>query len=126
MGEGADGQGAIDARAPYAAGAAERAAPAFFDRHFGIRYPVALCTSWLLDPQLAEYLPEESNIVQFQRRFHLTSESLPGDSDILKFVFCRLDSELETLPQATALQRAVVTHLRAGRHWRVRTGWVEL
>lgn len=103
-----------------------RAAPAFFDKHFGIRHRVAICTSWLLDTQLGEYLPEDSNILQFQRRFHLLSEARPGDSDILKFVFCRPDNELGTLPQDTALQRAVVTHLRAGRHWLVRTGWLEL
>lgn len=102
------------------------AAPDFFDRHFGIRHRVALCTSWLLDTQLAEYLPEQSNIVRFQRRFHLTPGTLPGDSDVLRFVFGRPDGEPGTLPRETALQRAVVAHLRAGRHWLVRTGWVEL
>jgi hypothetical protein len=103
-----------------------RAAPAFFDRHFGIRHQVAVCTSWLLDTQLAEYLPEESNIVRFQRRFHLVPEPVPGDADVLRFVFRSLDGALGALPQDTALQQAVVAHLRAGRHWFVRSGWVEL
>ena len=47
-------------------------APRFFARHFPEDdYRVATCGSWLLDEQLAEYLPETSNIVQFQRRFRL-------------------------------------------------------
>ena len=42
----------------------------FFDGRFpGERYRLAACKSWLLDPQLADYLPADSNIVRFQRRF---------------------------------------------------------
>jgi hypothetical protein len=31
---------------------------------------------------------------------------------------------LAELPQDTSLQRAYVTHLRSGRHWHARTGWI--
>jgi hypothetical protein len=34
--------------------------------------------------------------------------------------------EIDALPRDTRLQRAVVDHLRAGKHWRLRTGWFEL
>ncbi|MEQ4208469.1 acyltransferase domain-containing protein [Actinopolymorpha sp. B9G3] len=38
------------------------AAREFFARHFpGERYRIAVCESWLLDTQLAEYLPADSN-----------------------------------------------------------------
>ncbi|MFD0922416.1 acyltransferase domain-containing protein [Saccharopolyspora rosea] len=98
----------------------------FFSRHFGIDCGIATCTSWLLDPQLADYLPDDSNIIQFQRRFRLLPETRNGNADILGFVFRRINPGLDTLPQNTTLQRAVVAHLRSGRHWHVRSGWIEL
>jgi len=102
------------------------AAPGFFARHFGIRYRVAVCTSWLLDEQLTEYLPAGSNIVRFQQRFHRTDARWDGDDTIIEFVFRRTDPDLAELPQDTTLQRAVVSHLRSGRHWQVRSGWLDL
>jgi hypothetical protein len=33
---------------------------------------------------------------------------------------------LNALPQRTTLERAVVEHLCRGRHWRMRTGWLQL
>ena len=99
----------------------------FFDRHFPeTPVRIGVCTSWLLDPQLADYLPPGSNIVRFQRRFQLIGEGSEGDADILRFVFHRIAPDIDSLPQRTTLERAIVSHLRAGRHWRNRTGWVEL
>ncbi|GLQ57081.1 acyltransferase domain-containing protein [Devosia nitrariae] len=110
-------------------------AAAFFRRHFP-RRPVRrfTCHSWLLDDQLADYLPEGSNILQFQRRFQLLpldeEREERADNVILEYVFERMhtdplipDEVLEDLPQTTSLQRAFVTHLRSGRHWYSRTGW---
>ncbi|MGH3097980.1 MAG: hypothetical protein ACRDMV_18510 [Streptosporangiales bacterium] len=45
---------------------------------------------------------------------------------MLEFVFRRTDQPIDQLPQSSTLERAVVAHLRAGRHWRVRTGWLTL
>jgi hypothetical protein len=112
-------------------------APEFFARHFPEDdYPYAICTSWLLDAQLAEYLPEDSNIMRFQRRFQLApqDERHPAshdDLEVLDFVFRRGRSplgvaELDRLPQDTTLRRAIVAHLRAGRHWYFRLGWCAL
>ena len=102
------------------------AARPFFARHFGNTYRSAVCRSWLLDRQLAEYLPETSNIVRFQRRFKPTGAVEDGDHDILEFVFRRHPADLGELPQKTALQRAIVTHLRRGGHWRIESGVTEL
>lgn len=105
-------------------------ARAFFPRHYpGERYTVAVCGSWLLDPQLAEYLPPESNIIRFQRRFHLYSNPAgprPDDTAPIGFVFGNPDLPTASLPRNTSLQRAIGDHLRTGRHWHVRTGWFEL
>jgi GNAT-like C-terminal domain/N-acyltransferase N-terminal domain len=100
----------------------------FFPRYFPAeRYGVAICTSWLLDDQLAAYLKPTSNIVRFQRRFSLLPGDVgDGDDDVLMFVFRRVAPALDELPQRTSLERAVVGHLHAGHHWKVRTGWLDL
>ncbi|HEV2361852.1 MAG TPA: acyltransferase domain-containing protein [Acidimicrobiales bacterium] len=101
-----------------------------FPRAFpGSERRVATCTSWLLDDQLLEYLPTTSNISRFQSRFNLLPTAVDDDEGVLGFVFHRpgeVMPVLDTLPQETALQRALVAHIRSGRHWRVRTGWLEL
>ena len=111
---------------PQACDASFAAAPGFFARHFGTRYEIATCTSWLLDDQLAQYLPDGSNIMRFQRRFRLLPGAQPADASIVEFVFRRLDADPAELPRDTTLQRAVADHLRAGRHWLVRTGYLRL
>jgi hypothetical protein len=107
----------------------------FFARYFpDFRPRYGYCNSWLLDPQLAGYLPESANIVAFQRRFDLlpVPDDKPDDDlAVLEFVFHRerkplRHKELDTLPQRTTLERAVVAHLRAGRHWYFRPGWFPL
>ena len=69
------------------------------------------CSTWLLDPQLTDYLPDSSNIVAFQRSFLL--HPLPGASG---------DQTLERVVGSgegeTSLQRAIRDHLDRGRHWR--------
>ncbi|WP_066370722.1 acyltransferase domain-containing protein [Herbidospora mongoliensis] len=99
----------------------------FFPRHFpDERYTAFGCGSWLLDPQLQEYLPEDSNIVRFQRRFELEpyeeSEGPDADVEVLRFVFRTLTTPLDRLPRDNVLQRAIVDHLRAGRRWHWRRG----
>jgi hypothetical protein len=103
-------------------------ARSFFPRHFPEEpYRYATCVSWVLDPQLAEYLSPDTNIVRFARRFTLLPAGEGNDNaTIVEFVFRRKLSELDSLPQQTTLQRAIVAHIRAGRAWRFRTGWLEL
>lgn len=108
----------------------------FFGHHFPDE-PVShfVCHSWLLDPQLTEYLPERSNIVRFLHRFKLkqltSGDQDHADGDMLEYVFGRPSqrgpvtaSLLADLPQETSLQRAYVAHLQSGWHWHARTGWI--
>jgi len=90
-----------------------------------------VCESWLMDDQLAHYLPAESNILKFQRRFELvdTPETdapcenvTHGDTAVAKFVFRRPLGELPTIAPASRLERAVLDHLASGGHWRERAG----
>lgn len=90
-----------------------------------------VCHSWLLDPQLAEYLRPDSNIIRFQRRFDLLpllppEDPTEGDRELMRLGLHLPVPEgapdLDSIPQDTSLQRAFVSHLRAGRHWYGRTG----
>ncbi|MFD0555163.1 acyltransferase domain-containing protein [Streptomyces rectiviolaceus] len=55
---------------PARCAASLRAARDFFTQHFPDEtVQFATCSSWLLDDQLAAYLPPPSNILHFQRRF---------------------------------------------------------
>jgi hypothetical protein len=102
-------------------------AGSFFARHFPeTPTHLAICTSWLLDPQLARYLAPDSNIIRFQRRFTIVGDGYDGDADVLRFVFHRIAPNVGELPERTTLERAIVAHLRAGKHWRSPTGWLEL
>jgi len=99
----------------------------FFARHFPeTPTRLGICNSWLLDPQLNDYLEPDSNVLRFQRRFTIVGEGHDGDADILRFVFHRLTPNIDDLPQRTTLERAIVAHLRDGKHWRSPTGWLEL
>ncbi|MBC9724644.1 acyltransferase domain-containing protein [Streptomyces sp. TRM68367] len=98
----------------------------FFARHYPEEpYQVATCGSWLLDPQLKRYLPEDSNIVRFQERFRISQvPAEPEDGTPLRFVFGADDGPLDRLPRRTRLERALVDHLRGGGHWYAgRSNW---
>lgn len=111
---------------PEACDASFERARDFFPRHFPDIAPfrAATCASWLLDPQLREYLPESSNIVRFQRRFTLARSWTAGDDAVVRFVFGYAPASIDELPQRSTLERAIVSHLRAGRHWQIRNGWL--
>lgn len=103
------------------------AARTFFERYFPAECRrLAVCESWLLDDQLAQYLPAHSNIVEFQRSYVTVPGWVVSDEEICEFVFRKRRINLDEAPQGTTLERAVVKHLQGGRHWRVRCGWFHL
>jgi hypothetical protein len=113
---------------PAACDASLARAREFFARHFPDEpYTVVTCHSWLLDAQLADHLPADSNIVRFQRRFRLVGgRDEPDDRTTIGFVFGDPDLDPAALPGRTALERAVRDHLAAGGHWRPGAGWLPL
>ena len=87
------------------------------------RLKVRFCVSWLLDPQLLDYLPESSNLLAFQRRFRIgPAKDDNGDVSVRKFVFGNSPLPVNELPQRSSLERAVVAHWKRGGHWRVHVG----
>jgi hypothetical protein len=102
------------------------AAARFFPTHFPDR-PVQSfwCSSWLLDPTLADALDPASNMARFQARWRLYGDPMPADEDALFFTFARRgDVELDALPRDTSLQRLIVDRLRSGGHWSSRNGLI--
>lgn len=111
---------------PSACDASFAQADAFHREHYP-EYPLdlAVCKSWLMDRQLAEYLPQSSNIVQFQNRFEIAYTGEPDNHDTLEFVFRSPRLALDELPQNSTLERAAVSHIRAGKAWKCDMGWLE-
>ena len=110
---------------PDAVLASFEAAKAFFARHFPAQpVTVAVCASWLLDPHLLTALHPESNIVRFQRLFTAFGEPRDDQLDAVYFTFGRRSlDDLDRLPRATSLQRAVLDRLTAGERWTVVHGY---
>lgn len=86
----------------------------FFDTYFP-EYQDAefVCNSWLLSPELKKLLPENSHILDFQRRFEIqkTDES---DEEYIIWVFKTKNCRLADLPENTALQKNMKQHLLHG------------
>ncbi|MFF3891176.1 acyltransferase domain-containing protein [Streptomyces sp. NPDC001914] len=120
-----------DFRGPLSPAACDRSlglAREFFARHYPEeRHGIAVCDSWLLDPQLRRYLPADSNIIRFQDRFHPVHEDkTPDDTVPIGFVFGDPELPLGELPRRNSVERAVVDHLRGGGHWYGGRGWFAL
>jgi hypothetical protein len=98
-----------------------------FASHFLPGTPrVGTCTSWLLDPQLAEYLPAGSNIIRFQQRIQLVPGVRIDNESIVSYLRGGSNASPDAPPRETTLQRAIASHRAAGKDWHLRTGWLDL
>ncbi len=90
----------------------------FFPAHFPEHHFKAFtCESWLMDSQLEEHLPAQSNIVHFLRRFHRHPVPKASDHQILERVFGSPQTDLRTAPRDTTLRRIVIAHVESGGRW---------
>ncbi len=83
-------------------------------------YKAIVCYSWLLDPQFKEFLPETSNIVQFQKLGH--NLICPGRDETREVIWRiwgapGLSTPVEQLPARNAMERGVVNFLKQGRRF---------
>lgn len=87
----------------------------FFQRFFP-EYGQAdmVCNSWLLSPVLAQMLPQNSNIFNFQKEFNIISID-EKSNDGIKWVYKREDIPFKELPENTLLQKEIKKHLLAGK-----------
>ncbi len=75
---------------------------------------VYMTNTWLLEPRLAEILPETSNIMQFQKLFHIY-DRYDCRSEVLKRIFGVEKENLDEYAPATSLARAVIEYLKSGK-----------
>jgi len=98
---------------PAACQAAFGEARAFFARYFPERNPKCFyCRSWLMDPSLADHLPERSNIVSFQKQFQRCPVKSSG-KEVFAFVHPKPFESYAELPENTSLERMLKTRYLA-------------
>lgn len=81
------------------------------------------CTSWLLDREVAECLPPDSNIVAFGKLFSPLATPNTDSRQIMERVLGSTADWRHFQPQ-TSLQKAVIQHLAAGRSFRTTSGFI--
>ena len=73
------------------------------------------CSSWLLYPRLREFLPDTSNILQFQRDFHITETwEDPSFGDSWRMFEVLYTGDPAALPRNTSLRRSFADWIAAG------------
>ena len=79
-----------------------------FIEEIGYDYKAITVGSWLMDSQLENILNENSNILDFQRRFRKIGVKSQANS-VFKFVFKKpdLNFEIKDLPEETSLQKKI-------------------
>ncbi|MBO4938948.1 MAG: DUF5596 domain-containing protein [Oscillospiraceae bacterium] len=88
-------------------------AQSFFRTYYRQKYELFCCRSWLLSPALEELLGEDSNILQFKKRFELYG-TLP-ERQAEERVFGKLQADPACYPEDTSLQRSMKQYLMAGK-----------
>ena len=80
---------------------------------FGVK--AFACFSWLLDPQLKQFLKPGSNLVAFQDKYHRFAMK-SGGTDVREFLFKKPAARIEDFCEDTSLQRAVKAHYLSGKY----------
>ena len=83
------------------------------------------CHSWLMSPLLKDFLPEDSNILRFQKLFDITADTVPGN-DILLWVFKNPRLPKEDYPENTSLQRKLKQFFLSGGAFLEGTGYLNV
>ncbi len=96
----------------------------FFKKHFPDNPQALNCQSWLLDSQLGDYLPDDSNIIQFQNLFSLYPHPKSNDNQMMERVFGRRITNLQHAPQNNSLQKAIIKQMKSGKRFRLGGGLI--
>ncbi len=84
------------------------------------RRPVAvMCTSWIFSPNLPEFLPESSNLVQLLRRVHPVPYPSERDAGVGFIFHYENGFDRTSCPVDTSLRRAAAEYLESGKYWRM-------
>lgn len=99
----------------------------FFPRYFPEHdYKAFICVSWMMDRQLALYLPPESNLVHFLNRFQPAPLDNPNDDSFWSFIFNidKRPQNLADVPRDTKLRRIILEHIEKGGRWQGMGGYI--
>lgn len=94
-------------------------------RFFSEEYRYCYCYSWLLETELRKLLPEESNIICFQRLFTVVETIRPHPMAIER-VFGEVSEDAGQYAEKTCLQRSLKQHLLSGNQIGIGVGICEL
>ncbi|ABX42776.1 acyltransferase domain-containing protein [Lachnoclostridium phytofermentans] len=79
----------------------------FYKEYFKERPTVFVCHSWLLFPHHLEFLPKDSNILNFMKLFTIyNTEFDEKKSDLWRIFYNEENKPISELPRTTSLQRA--------------------
>jgi len=93
----------------------KRARQVFKDCYPDFDFKAFHCHTWLFDPQLKNFLPPESKILAFQKKYTLFPGETEG-TDVFNFVFKLRFKEYADMPEDTSLQRAIKQHYLDGKY----------
>lgn len=80
-------------------------------------YKAICCHSWLMDPQLEQFVGKDANIVRFGNRFRRIPVKSAGQA-VFYFVYLAPSGtvpEVDSLPENTRLERAIKAHYQSGK-----------
>jgi hypothetical protein len=92
----------------------QAAAPFYAERGFVFKQILFVCDSWLLNPLLRDLLPEDSNIIRFQRKYAILSQDNASRQMEERVFGSRKDDPAE-YPEDTTLKRKLKAALIQGR-----------
>ena len=75
---------------------------------------IFICDSWLLSPELREILPETSNIIRFQKMYHIV-EVHYDFPQAEERVFGEIRENKDAYPEENSLQRGLKQYLLTGK-----------
>ena len=83
--------------------------------------PVFVCFSWLMSTRLREVLDPNSNILKFQKSYHICSIN-EEDRQAEERIFIQVQDNPDNYPENTRLQKSVKKYLQAGKKIGIGTG----
>lgn len=94
------------------------------EEFFGGRRQIFVCDSWLLSPHLKEVLPEDSNILKFQRMFEVTRVYYAFPQAEQR-IFGDILGDKTAYPEDTSLRRNAKAYILSGKDLGIGLGFIE-
>ena len=94
------------------------------EEFFGGKKQIFVCDSWLLSPNLKEVLPENSNILRFQRMFEVTKVHYAFPQAEQR-IFGDILEDKTSYPEDTSLRRNAKAYILAGKDLGIGLGFIE-